>query len=93
MDYASTEAEEVVKAALHTLYVEETEKDGVVFEIDGGSEATYKAASKQPIIFTFTAETTPIRNGEVSFAIPNNWSPPKPDSADPKTVGKISLDG
>ena len=67
-----------MKLTLHTLYVEETEKDGIVFEIDGGSEATYKAASKQPITFTFTAETTPIRNGEVSFAIPNNWSPPKP---------------
>ena len=81
----------LLKAALHTLYVEETEKDGIVFEIDGGSEVTYKAASKKTITFTFTAETTPIRNGEVSFAIPNNWSPPKPKSADAKTAGKVGL--
>ena len=52
---------DIDESKLYTLYVEETEKDGVVFEIDGGSEVTYKAASKQPITFTFTAETTPIR--------------------------------
>ena len=86
-DAATADVDEV---SLHTLYVEETEKDGVVFEIDGGSEVTYKAASKQKITFTFTAETTPIRNGEVSFAIPNGWSPPKPASADAKTAGKIT---
>ena len=73
-----------------TLYVEKTEKAGVVFRIGGGSEVTYKAASKQKIIFTFTAESTPIRNGEVSFAIPNGWSPPKPASADDKTAGMIT---
>ena len=77
---------------LHTLYVEDTENDGIVFEIDGGDEATYNAASKQKIIFTFTAETTPIRNGEVSFAIPSGsgWSDPKPKGSDAKTAGVIS---
>ena len=82
--------EDVNEVTLHTLYVEDTENDGIVFEIDGESEATYNAASKQTIIFTFTAETTPIRDGEVSFAIPGGWDPPKPASSDAKTKGMIA---
>ena len=48
-----------------TLTVVNTERDAVKFEVIKGG--TVYAADKTSIQFRFTAETTPIRDGSVSF--------------------------
>ena len=50
------------------LSVTNTSGDAVQFEIVGDS--IFPAGSKQNIVFRFTAESTPIRNGSVSLTIP-----------------------
>ena len=61
--------------------------------VDG--EDTFPAATKQAIKFKFTAETTPIRNGEVSFTIPATLGsqPQKADSEDKPGKVDVAIDG
>ncbi len=52
------------------LSVVSTSGNPVLFEIDG--DTSFHAASQGTIIFKFTTESTPIRNGRVSLTIPSD---------------------
>ena len=41
-----------------------------------GGFSFYDAAGRYRLTFTFTAKRTPLKQGKVSFAVPDGWSPP-----------------
>ena len=85
---AAVAGDELVEAKDVSLYIIETEEDGVEFH--SSSEASIPAASKAIITFEFTASRTPIRNGSVSFRIPRDWTRPTPTA---KMAGVITAEG
>ncbi len=76
-----------------TLTVVDTEQDAVQFSVVG--DGMYHAASKTSILFRFTADTTPIRDGNVSFRVPAALgSAPQPSDAEDKAgTVDVSIDG
>lgn len=68
-DTADVDETLLVDDARPTLSVVYTKGDAVSFEVVGPD--TFPAGSKQMIMFRFTADKTPIRDGRVSFTIPS----------------------
>ena len=54
-----------------------------------GTHIEYPAASRQTIVFQFTAENTAIKGGSVSFRVPNGWTRPVAVDADNVVAGEV----
>ena len=75
------------------FYVIVTENEDVTFEA-AADKHFLRAASLQTVVFTFTADDTPIRNGRVQFSIPSGWSAPmKPAKDDADVIGMVKVGG
>ena len=73
------------------FYIVNPENEGIIFSSNASTPA---AASLQTITFTFTADTTPIKDGKVQFTIPSGWSTPnKPTDAAADVLGRITVEG
>ena len=77
------------------LYVTKADAAGIDFTID---ETNFPAGSKQKITFSFTASSTPIRDGQVRVRLPSTWSVPPAIKEANATVtlegpGKVSVSG
>ena len=77
------------------LYVTKADAAGIDFTID---KTNFPAGSKQEITFSFTASSTPIRDGQVRVRLPSTWSVPPAIKEANATVtlegpGKVSVSG
>ena len=64
--------------------------DAATAGVQPGDHIEYNAASKQMVVFQFTAENTAIKGGSVSFRVPNGWTRPVAVDADNVVAGEVS---
>ena len=89
------EADSAIDTPLYVLQADDDpDAPDVTFVITDGPDTFSAAAIDQTIAFTFTALSTPIKDGNVSFSIPSGWSPPTKtnDVAGDVTVSGEGLD-
>ena len=70
------------------FYLVHPGEESVTFTADPSSVS---AASSQRIVFTFTAQDTPIGRGEVRFSIPSGWT--RPVKTKDNVLGAVTVEG
>ena len=71
------------------LYITATMDNAVEFTLGDEVSQTYAAGAEGELKFAFTAKDTAIRDGQVRFTVPDNWTAPKKPDADLEKVAKL----
>ena len=78
------------------LYITDTENDAVVFRVGGALRTEYSAGQElDTVVFTFEADSTAIKDGQVRFTLPMGWTPMKAPPADGEitAAGQLKIEG